>query len=67
MIVREQRPSRDQLQLMLGKLQSRLDAVESTIDYVNNIHSDLESESIWRHVQKLRKDLDREKMIPKPM
>ena len=37
MLYRQQRPSRDQLQAMLGKLQSRLDAIESMIDYVNKI------------------------------
>ena len=40
---REQRPSRDQLQIMLGKLQSRLDAIEATIDYVNHIPSSVSS------------------------
>ena len=33
---REQKPSRDQLQVMLGRLQSKLDAVEATIDHVND-------------------------------
>ena len=55
---REQRPSRDQLQLMLGKLQSRLDAVESSINFVNNIQSDSDSASIRQHLENLKNNLN---------